>query len=122
MQIRAKSTKLWARRFSYSFLDGIALKSTPLIIHCCISLVGPHLKISQAIQRFPEASSHSNSKRIKRYTLSIKTNQICREGVQIQCICKITGNYKRNQKKAYGRLTPLGRPLHSLSLLSLFFS
>ena len=56
MQIRAKSTKLWAQRFSYSFLDGIALKSTPLIIHCCISLVGPHLKISQAIQRFPEAS------------------------------------------------------------------
>eukprot|EP00268_Persea_americana_P046911 TRINITY_DN4851_c0_g1_i6.p1 TRINITY_DN4851_c0_g1~~TRINITY_DN4851_c0_g1_i6.p1 ORF type:complete len:126 (+),score=8.46 TRINITY_DN4851_c0_g1_i6:1449-1826(+) len=65
VQIRAKSTKLWARRFSYSFLDGIALKSTPLIIHCCISLVGPHLKI----------------------TLSMKINQICREGVQIQCIC-----------------------------------
>ena len=52
----------------------------------------------------------------------MKINQICREGVQIQCICKITGNYKRNQKKAYGRYSPpLGRPLHSLSPLSLLF-
>ena len=52
----------------------------------------------------------------------MKINQICREGVQIQCICKITGNYKRNQKKAYGRYSPpLGRPLHYLSPLSLLF-
>eukprot|EP00268_Persea_americana_P046904 TRINITY_DN4851_c0_g1_i13.p1 TRINITY_DN4851_c0_g1~~TRINITY_DN4851_c0_g1_i13.p1 ORF type:complete len:109 (+),score=5.43 TRINITY_DN4851_c0_g1_i13:669-995(+) len=90
VQIRAKSTKLWARRFSYSFLDGIALKSTPLIIHCCISLVGPDLKISQAIQRFPEASISFKFKKDKEIYLinEDKPNQICRcrEGVQIQRI------------------------------------
>ena len=47
--------KVMGPEISYSFLDGIAIKSTLLIIHCCISLTRLHLKISLMIQRFLEA-------------------------------------------------------------------
>ena len=78
---------------------------------------GTHLKISQAIQRFPEAPTSFRLKKDKIYTLSEKINQICKEGVHFHCIYKIIGVIKGTQRK-YTRYHPSLGPPFSFFLFS----